>query len=91
MIKIKPIGGNSLSFNEKTKAGRISQAFVKSKDERNNTIGEENLENADDLNCIPSFNLRLYGTMISNQPPKKMIKEIDIFKPESEIEEKQIL
>ena len=29
--------------------------------------------------------------MISNQPPKKMIKEIDIFKPESEIEEKQIL
>lgn len=67
MIKIKPTaGGNSLSFNEKSSGNRITHPFVHNKNERNNTIGEENLENADDLNCIPSFNLRLYGTMISN-------------------------
>jgi len=34
---------------------------------RINTIGDENLENAnDDLNCIPAINLKMYGTLISN-------------------------
>jgi hypothetical protein len=45
---------------------------------RVNTIGDENLENAnDDLNCIPAINLKMYGTLISNQPPIKMLREID--------------
>lgn len=45
---------------------------------RVNTVGDENLENAnDDLNCIPAINLKMYGTLISQQPPKKMLREID--------------
>jgi hypothetical protein len=81
MIKIKPFGGNSLSFNDKTANKgstfiRIPKALLENGG-RINTIGEENLENADDLNCIPSFNLRMYGTLISNQQPKKMLKEME--------------
>jgi hypothetical protein len=68
MIKIKPIGGNSLSFNDTHEPNfiRIPKALIESSANRINTIGEENLENADDLNCIPPFNLRMYGTLISN-------------------------
>jgi|TARA_B110000285_G_C15066508_1_gene585445 hypothetical protein len=69
MIKIKPLGRSSLSFNEINKGKsfiRIPKALLENGG-RINTIGEENLENADDLNCIPSFNLRMYGTLISNQ------------------------
>ena len=49
-----------------------------SESHRVNTIGDENLENAnDDLNCIPAINLKMYGTLISNQPPTKNMREID--------------
>ena len=57
MIRIKPkMTANAHSFNEAMSNHRKA----------NELLGEENLENADDLNCIPAFNLRMYGTAISN-------------------------
>lgn len=73
MIKIMPkISVNAHSFNE-AMASKRPQSFMYAKNE---LMGEENLENADDLNCVPAFNLRKYGTAISNQPPKKMLNRV---------------
>ena len=73
MIKIMPkIAANAHSFNEAMPSKR-PQSFLYAK---NDLMGEENLENADDLNCVPAFNLRKYGTSISNQPPKKMLNQV---------------
>jgi hypothetical protein len=45
---------------------KLEKSMV-SESHRVNTIGDENLENAnDDLNCIPAINLKMYGTLISN-------------------------
>jgi len=35
------------------------------------------------LNFIPAINLKMYGTLISNQPPTKMLREIEISSEES--------
>jgi len=66
--KQKPVLGNYLSFNEKNTVNfmKIEKSEVPDVF-RINTIGDENLENAnDDLNCIPAINLKMYGTLISN-------------------------
>ena len=37
--------------------------------------GEENIENNEELNCTPSFNIKLYsGNLMQQITPKKMIK-----------------
>ena len=79
MIKKKPTLGNYLSFNDNNPASLMKlEKILSDESQRVNTIGDENLENAnDDLNCIPAINLKMYGTLISNQPPTKNLREID--------------
>ena len=36
------------------------------------TLGEENIDFAEDMNCLPSFNIKQYGTLISRQSPKHL-------------------
>ena len=77
MIKVKQIGGNSISFNDIYESNfvRIHKALIESSSNRINTIGKENLENADDLNCLlDSLHLRNFYIKLNtneNAPSNK--------------------
>ena len=79
MVTVEPIGGNSSSSADAHEPdfARMPKASSESSADRISTVGEEGLDNADDLDCMAAFNLRLYGTLRSSEPPEKMLREMD--------------